>query len=88
LAESWIVEDSEKDKTAIYGLNAPVGAWAVSFRVENPVVWSKIKDGTYRGFSIEGQFKHNRIQFAEEMEFTQEEMNAYIAINRMLDEAN
>ena len=56
LTESWIVEDPEQDKTALYGLDAPKGAWAVSMRVDNDDLWNKIKDGDYLGFSIEGMF--------------------------------
>jgi len=29
VVESWIVEDNAKDKSAIYGLDAPVGSWIV-----------------------------------------------------------
>ena len=60
LTESWIVEDSQKDKSAVYGLNAPVGSWVVAMKVENDDVWSKVKDGKYLGFSIEGMFKGER----------------------------
>jgi hypothetical protein len=54
--ESWIVENPEKDKTSIYGLNANVGSWAVVQKVENDEVWNDIKLGKYKGFSIEGIF--------------------------------
>tara|TARA_R100001440_G_scaffold3260_1_gene8180 strand:+ start:9524 stop:10696 length:1173 start_codon:yes stop_codon:yes gene_type:complete len=54
--ESWIVQDSEKDKTALYGYNLPVGTWAVSMRIENDEVWQRIKEGELKGLSIEGYF--------------------------------
>lgn len=54
--ESWIVQDSEKDKTALYGFNLPVGTWAVSMRIENDEVWQRIKSGELKGLSIEGYF--------------------------------
>ena len=54
--ESWIVEDTKNDKTNIYGLNANVGSWAVVQKIENDDVWSDIKLGKYKGFSIEGIF--------------------------------
>ena len=54
--ESWIVQDSEKDKTALYGYSLPVGTWAVSMRIENDDVWERIKDGELQGLSIEGYF--------------------------------
>lgn len=64
LCETWIVEDSLKDKTALYGLNAPVGSWAVSLKVNDDALWKKIKNGEYLGFSIEGTFKGERQDFA------------------------
>ena len=68
LTESWIVEDTDKDKTALYGLKAPVGAWAVAMRVENDEVWKNVKEGNYLGFSIEGFFKDKEEFSAEDME--------------------
>ena len=38
VVESWIVEDKDKDKSAIYGLDAPVGSWVVSMKCDNDEV--------------------------------------------------
>jgi hypothetical protein len=56
LIESWIVEDSKNDKSNIYKLNAPVGAWVVKMKVYNEEVYQGIKDGKFNGFSIEGKY--------------------------------
>ena len=57
LVESWIVEDKEKDKTALYGLDVPVGTWMGSVEVDNDEVWNDyVKSGKVKGFSIEGYF--------------------------------
>lgn len=57
LAESWIVEDSAKDKSALYDMDMPVGTWMGSVKVENDEVWNNyIKTGEVLGFSIEGYF--------------------------------
>ena len=57
LVESWIVEDKEKDKTALYGLDVPVGTWMGSVKVENDEIWNDyVKSGKVKGFSIEGYF--------------------------------
>jgi len=57
LVESWIVEDKQKDKTALYGLDVPVGTWMGSVKVDNDEVWnSYVKTGKVKGFSIEGYF--------------------------------
>jgi len=57
LVESWIVEDSKKDKTALYGLEYPVGTWVGAVKVNNEQVWQEfVKTGKVKGFSIEGYF--------------------------------
>lgn len=54
--ESWLVQDSKTDKTALYGYELPVGTWAVTMRIENEQVWQRIKEGELKGLSIEGYF--------------------------------
>ena len=57
LVESWIVEDKAKDKTALYGLDVPVGTWMGSVKVNNDEVWNEyVKSNKVKGFSIEGYF--------------------------------
>lgn len=57
LVESWIVEDKEKDKSALYDLDLPIGSWVGAVRVNNEKLWEMAKvEGSIRGFSIEGYF--------------------------------
>ncbi len=56
IVESWIVEDSKKDKTSLYGMDVPIGTWMVSMKVDDKEIYQKAKDGTINGFSIEGYF--------------------------------
>ena len=56
IVESWIVEDVKKDKSALYGLNASVGTWMVSMKIEDEELYNKAKSGEIKGFSIEGYF--------------------------------
>ena len=57
VVESWIVEDVDMDKSKKYGLNAPVGTWMVSMKVNNEAIWNDfVKTGKVKGFSIEGYF--------------------------------
>ena len=68
LVESWIVEDKEKDKTALYGLDVPVGTWMGSVKVDNDEVWNEyILTKKCKGFSIEGYF-------ADKLERTNKEL--------------
>jgi hypothetical protein len=56
--ESWIVESpAAKDKAnSVYNLEVPEGTWMVKMKVQDPKIWEEIKQGKYRGFSIEGNF--------------------------------
>ena len=56
VVESWLVEDEKKDKSRKYGFEVPVGTWMVSMKVYNDEIWSKVKAGEVKGFSIEGYF--------------------------------
>jgi hypothetical protein len=55
--EIWIVEDEKKDKQNLYGLNHPVGTWMEVKKINNDKVWEGVKDGTYKGYSIEAGLK-------------------------------
>ncbi len=58
LVESWIVEDTEKDKSAFYGLSYPVGTWVGSVKVTSDKIWEEfVETGRVKGFSIEGYFQ-------------------------------
>ena len=55
--ESWLIEDSDNDKSKALGYNLPKGTWMVSMKVNNQEVWQDlVKKGTLNGFSIEGPF--------------------------------
>ena len=56
ITESWIVEDSKKDKSALYGMEMPKGTWMVSMKIDNDEIYEKAKNGEVKGFSIEGYF--------------------------------
>lgn len=58
LVETWVKEDMEKDKSALYGLSDPVGTWMGSMKIYNDEVWKEyVQTGKVKGFSIEGFFK-------------------------------
>jgi hypothetical protein len=55
--ESWIVEDSKNDKSNIYNLNAVEGSWVIMMKIYNDDEWEQVKEGNYKGFSIEGMYQ-------------------------------
>jgi hypothetical protein len=57
LLESWIVEDPDHDKATALGYKGlPKGTWMVSYKINNPETWAKIKSGELNGFSVTGDF--------------------------------
>ena len=59
VVESWIIENSQKDKSNAYGMSFPKGTWMVMMKVNNKDVWEKyVKTGRVKGFSLEGLFGH------------------------------
>jgi hypothetical protein len=54
MIESFIIDERKKTPEGFSEL--PKGSWFGSFKVENDEMWSKVKSGEVRGFSIEGIF--------------------------------
>ena len=74
IVESWI-KTSENDKSVSYGLNEPIGTWFIGMKVNNDEIWQRVKDGFYKGFSIEAVvgldelINNNNLQLAMDKEF-------------------
>lgn len=62
VVESWLIEDSKKDKSALYGFDLPQGTWMLSVKVNNKDIWQKVKNRDVRGFSIEGYFTDRLVE--------------------------
>ena len=62
MVESWIITDTEHDKSRAYGFNFPEGTWMGMYKIEDPAVWEMVKQKIVTGFSIEGFFADNLIQ--------------------------
>ena len=57
VVESWIIEDSDYDKSIKLGFkNLPEGTWMIGMKVDDDKVWDYIKQGKLKGFSVEGYF--------------------------------
>jgi hypothetical protein len=57
VVESWIVEDPQKDKQQVFGMNYPKGTWMIIMSLkDNEDAWEKVKNGTLRGYSVQGYF--------------------------------
>ena len=62
MVSTWIVEDVEKDKQAVYGFNCPVGTLMGQYKIESKEAWAKVKAGEIKGFSVEGFFSDRFVQ--------------------------
>lgn len=56
MLESYII-DKERGICPSEFTSAPDGSWVVSYKVNNLDVWSKIKSGEVKGFSVQGLFR-------------------------------
>ena len=79
MVETWIKEDMEKDKSAIYGMNDPIGTWMGCLKVSNDEVWADAKDGKFKGFSIEGYFADKSMPLSK-VETDDEKLNKILNI--------
>ena len=66
VVESWIIDNPDMDKSKQYGFSLPKGTWMISMKIEDESVWKQVKEGKYKGFSIEGYFA-DKLEMAEEV---------------------
>ena len=53
VVESWVVQDPANDKSNSFGKTYEKGTWVAMMKVDNDDVWSKVKNGEVKGFSID-----------------------------------
>ena len=58
--ECWISDESRGVKPMKGFEDAPDGSAFASYFVDNDEVWSKVKSGEFKGFSVEGLFNYKR----------------------------
>ena len=88
VVESWIIEDSDMDKSKKYGLSLPKGTWMVSVKVNNDDIWNNyVKEGKVKGFSIEGFFadKLDGPNESVEEDFSSDELDAIATLYDLED---
>ena len=88
VVESWIIEDSNMDKSKKYGLSLPKGTWMVSVKVNNDDIWNNyVKEGKVKGFSIEGFFadKLDSPNKSVEEDFSSDELDAIATLYDLED---
>ena len=80
--ESWIVENSEIDKSANFGMSFPKGSWMATMKVDNDDIWNNyVKTGEVEGFSVDAMVDLEEINLKSELK-----MNENKSIITMLKE--
>lgn len=59
LIDSFI-KDSSKGLSPVGFEDIEEGSWFVAYKIDNDVIWNKIKAGEFKGFSIEGTFEFEK----------------------------
>lgn len=73
VVENWIIDDEEQDKSVALGFNLPVGTWMQGIKIESDSIWEQVKNGTYKGISIEGKFIDQLVEMSEQIEVEEKE---------------
>jgi hypothetical protein len=59
---SWIADESKGIPKMKQFEDLPDGTWFLGAKVMNDETWSKVKDGTFKGFSVEGMFDMTEVK--------------------------
>lgn len=82
LFESFITSEKRGIKAMKGFEDAPEGSWFGSFKIENEEVWTMVKEGDFKGFSVEGVFNYKLPKEIKKETLTKDEqiMNEIIAL--------
>ena len=87
LTESWIVTDLEHDKSNALGLEGvTVGSWVGGCLVDDTELWAQVKDGDFKGFSIEAFCNLEELNLSKINKTNNEDMNNENKILETLEE--
>lgn len=78
--ESFIV-DKSRGIQAPKGMKVEDGSWIGSYKVDNDQVWNDIKEGKFKGFSVEGFFGYKFSKEAEPLSDLDEAIHILNSIN-------
>lgn len=83
--ESWIVEDSKKDKSSLYGFSYPKGSWLAIMKVDSDDVWNNyVKTGKVQGFSVDAMLELKEVNLKSEVNMSKSILDALRKINAKL----
>jgi len=65
--QSWIADESKGIPKMKQFESLPDGTWFLGAKVNSDEAWAKVKDGTFKGFSVEGMFDMMPIKMSVKM---------------------
>jgi hypothetical protein len=78
--QSWIADESKGIPKMKQFESLPDGTWFLGAKVNSDEAWAKVKDGTFKGFSVEGMFDMMPIKMSMKMS---EEAAAKVVIDKL-----
>jgi hypothetical protein len=63
--QSWIADESKGIPKMKQFDDLPDGTWFLGAKIMNDETWEKVKDGTFKGFSVEGMFDMTEIKMRQ-----------------------
>jgi hypothetical protein len=83
--ESWLVEDSKKDKSALYGFSYPKGSWVATMKVDDDDIWNNyVKTGKVQGFSVDAMLELKEVNLKSEVNMSKSILDTLRKINAKL----
>lgn len=69
--ESWIVENTDIDKSTNFGFKYPKGSWVAVMKVDSEEVWNDyVKTGKVQGFSIDAMLSLEEVNLKSNIEMS------------------
>jgi hypothetical protein len=65
--QSWIADESKGIPKMKQFEDLPDGTWFLGAKVNSDDAWAKVKDGTFKGFSVEGMFDMLPVKMSDQL---------------------
>ena len=76
--QSWIADESKGIPKMKQFESLPDGTWFLGAKINNDETWAKVKDGTFKGFRVEGMFDMTEIKMRKSADDIIEKLRALL----------
>lgn len=77
--QSWIADESKGIPKMKQFEHLPDGTWFVAMKINSDEQWAKVKDGTFKGFSVEGMFNMKPLKMRKTPEMLVKEIEKLLS---------